>query len=215
MAKRDAKWIKPEPEDEPSSPPRVGARVRRLRLANNKTLRELATDLGVAPSALSMLENDQAGVSLQRLQHIAQHFGVTIVDLLADRVEASQVEEPVQVIRRAQATTPSHRRGGSGVLYQVPAVTSGHMIQPSFVTFLPGGGYTRDKIGHAGEETVLVLAGEIELHHGDEVTLLAQGDVAVFQPTCHTLSAMGRRTVRRCSSRSRPPRGRRTRGRAT
>ena len=46
--------------------PRVGLRIRRLRQTSGKGLRQVADELGIAPSALSMLENDQTGVSLQR-----------------------------------------------------------------------------------------------------------------------------------------------------
>ena len=161
--------------------PRVGARIKRLRSLSGKSLRQVADDLSIAPSALSTLENDQTGVSLQRLQLIAHYYGVTLVDLLA---EADSGDENgvarVHVVRRAHATTPGVKRG-KGVIYQLPAASHHHVLQTALVSFQPDGGFERDKIGHPGEEIVYVLAGEIELHFGDSVLELAQGDLAVFQ----------------------------------
>lgn len=161
--------------------PRVGARIRHLRRLSGKSLRKVAAELDISQSALSTLENDRTGVSLQRLQMIAQYFGVTIVDLLADDDGGDETrEKAVQVIRRAHVVTPSVSRG-KGVLYQLPAASHKHVLQTALVSFQPNGGFERDKIGHPGEEVVYVLAGEVQLHFGDQVLVLAQGDLAVFR----------------------------------
>ena len=161
--------------------PRVGARIRHLRRLSGKSLRKVAAELNISQSALSTLENDRTGVSLQRLQLIASYFGVTIVDLLADHDNADETrEKAVQVVRRAHVVTPSVNRG-KGVLYQLPAASHKHDLQTALVFFQPGGGFERDKISHAGEEVVYVLAGEVQLHFGDQVLVLAQGDLAVFR----------------------------------
>jgi quercetin dioxygenase-like cupin family protein len=160
---------------------RVGARIKRLRNLSGKSLRQVADDLSIAPSALSTLENDHAGVSLQRLQLIAHYYGVTLVDLLAETDANDQGGgAEVHVVRRAHAVTPGVRRG-RGVIYQLPAVSPHHLLQTALVSFQPGGGFERDKIGHPGEEIAYVLAGDIQLHLGDTVLDLAQGDLAVFK----------------------------------
>ena len=171
----------PPSSDGDRTGPRVGARIRHLRRLSGKSLRKVAAELNISQSALSTLENDRTGVSLQRLQLIAAYFGVTIVDLLADHDNADETrEKAVQVVRRAHVVTPSVSRG-KGVLYQLPAASHKHDLQTALVSFQPGGGFERDKISHAGEEVVYVLAGEVQLHFGDQVLELAQGDLAVFR----------------------------------
>jgi transcriptional regulator with XRE-family HTH domain len=156
-----------------------GARVRRLRQLEGKSLRALAQELGISPSALSMLENERSGVSLRRLQLIADHFGLQVVELISDNAPKQMDDHGVEVIRQMAATIPSIERG-KGVTYQVPTISSSHVLQPALVSFAPGSGYLNDAIGHVGEEVVLVLVGQIELHRGDEKVVLNQGDLALF-----------------------------------
>lgn len=162
--------------------PRAGRRIRRLRLASGKSLRHVADDLGIAPSALSMLENDQTGASLQRLQMLAEYFDTTIVDLLAEpQPRTNGPSHPaVHVVRNAHATVAGITRG-KGVIYQLPAAGGAHLLQTALLTFQPGGGYERDKIAHSGEEMVYVTLGRVQLHIGERVLELSQGDLAVFR----------------------------------
>jgi transcriptional regulator with XRE-family HTH domain len=160
-------------------PAAYGARVRRLRQLEGKSLRTLAQELGISPSALSMLENERSGVSLRRLQLIADHFGLQVVELISDNAPKQIDDHGVEVIRQMAATIPSVERG-KGVTYQVPTISTSHVLQPALVSFAPGCGYLHDAIGHIGEEVVLVLIGQVELHRGDEKVILNQGDLALF-----------------------------------
>jgi transcriptional regulator with XRE-family HTH domain len=156
-----------------------GAKIRRLRKLEGKSLRALADELGISPSALSMIENGRSGVSLQRLQLIADHFGVPIVELLAEHAERQTDERGIRIIRQLAASAPSVQRG-KGVTYQVPAVGARRAMQPAMVTFAPGAGYLGDPIGHEGEEAVFVMLGQVELHRGAKKVVLSQGDAALF-----------------------------------
>ena len=49
------------------------------------------------------------------------------------------------------------------------------------LTFLPGGSYGSDRLGHPGEEFAYVVIGEVELLLGDEVHKLRQGDAIRFR----------------------------------
>jgi transcriptional regulator with XRE-family HTH domain len=159
----------------------VGARIRRLRIASGQSLRFVAKSLGIAPSALSMLENQQTGVSIQRLQLIARHFGLSISVLLGESEVPGGASGPnLQVIRRAQSTVPGVKRM-KGILYQLPAAGPKRILQPALITFDPGAGYFGDEISHPGEEVGYVLMGELELHIGDEIKQLSQGDLVVFR----------------------------------
>jgi quercetin dioxygenase-like cupin family protein len=133
----------------------------------------------MAPSSLSALENSKGGVSLQRLQQVAAHFGLQLTELLADGKAPGETEPPVEVFDSAAAHAPGVRRG-RGVLYQLLGASKGHQLQPYLLSFQPGGGYADDKIAHPGEEFAYVLQGEVELLIADETHRLGQGDAVRF-----------------------------------
>ena len=157
----------------------TGQRIRRLRAQSGKTLRAQAREIGIAPSSLSALENGQGGVSLRRLQLVAEHFGLHITELLGEPVPASRFDG-VEIIRNCAASVPGVRRG-AGVLYQLLGSGRDHTIQPYLLSFDPGGGYDRDMIGHPGEEIAYVLHGKVELLIESECHVLSQGDLIRFR----------------------------------
>jgi transcriptional regulator with XRE-family HTH domain len=156
----------------------LGQRLRRLRTHTGKTLRAQAREIGIAPSSLSALENGQRGVSLKRLQLVADHFGLHITELLGE--PAPSGSEGVEIIRNCAAAVSGVQRG-SGVFYQLLGDGHGHTIQPYLLTFQPGGGYDRDMIGHIGEEFAYVLHGQVELLIENACHALSQGDMIRFR----------------------------------
>ena len=159
----------------------VGERVKRLRIQSDVSLREQSRTLGISASSLSDLENGRGGISLSRLQVVARHFDLHITDLLSDGSERSNggSEEAVEVILRRGHGRSSVRRG-TGTIYQLLGSGHGHDIQPALITFEPGGGYDRDRIGHVGEEFAFVVLGDVELLHGDHTYVLGPGDSVRF-----------------------------------
>jgi mannose-6-phosphate isomerase-like protein (cupin superfamily) len=158
---------------------RLGERIRALRRQRRLSLRKTAEELDISPSALSMIENGAGGSSLKRLQHIANYFGVALVDLLAEAAPATTVESGFEVIRQCFATVPGVSRG-KGVWYQVVSGLPTHGVQVSLVTFQPGGGYATDRLRHDGEEAHYVLLGSVVLLHGTDRVSLSQGDLVLF-----------------------------------
>jgi quercetin dioxygenase-like cupin family protein/DNA-binding XRE family transcriptional regulator len=160
----------------------VGQRIRRLREQTGTSLRKQAGLAGVAPSALSALENGRGGMSLSSLQRVAAQFGLSITELLA--APAQTDDGPLQAGSETFPnciTTPNPVQRGKGVLYQLLGDGSGHLIQPYVLSFLPGGGFSRDRIGHPGEEFVYVVIGQVELLLGEDVNKLQQGDGMRFR----------------------------------
>ena len=133
----------------------VGRRIRRLRIQSGLGLREQARALGVSPSSLSDLENSSGGMSLTRLQRVADPFGCT-----------SQISSrrPTGALRRRGGRShpylcckvPGAWRG-HGVRYQLLGQAKGHSIQPYVLSFEPRGTYEDDKIAHPGDEFAYVL----------------------------------------------------------
>jgi transcriptional regulator with XRE-family HTH domain len=157
----------------------VGDRLRRLRTRAGKSVREQARDLGISASSLSSLENAHGGISLQRLQEVADHFDLHVTDLLAQEGAHGRPAESLQVMR-ADALPPGVERG-SGTLYQLlGGGGGGHDLQPYLLSFQPGGGYEDDVMAHAGEEFAYVLFGEVDLIYGAERVRLRTGDSVRF-----------------------------------
>jgi len=157
----------------------VGERVRHLRTRAGKGVREQARELGISASSLSMLENSRGGISLQRLQQVADHFGLTLTDLLSEPREADAATPLLEVLRGRDHPTGVER--GHGTLYQLLGAGQGHDLQPYVLSFQPGGGYEEDVIAHPGEEFAYVVFGDVELVYGDERVPLSAGDATRFR----------------------------------
>jgi transcriptional regulator with XRE-family HTH domain len=160
----------------------LGQRLRHLREETGLGLREQAREIGISASSLSALENNTGGVSLQRLQQVANHFGLHITDLLAADEDGNGNGRPAkpEVIRSWGATVAGVERG-EGVLYQLLGHGHNHQIQPYLISFQPGASYRNDPIAHAGEEFAFVVIGEVELLLGRESYILSQGDAIRFR----------------------------------
>jgi len=158
----------------------LGQRIKRLRIQSGHGLREQARAIGISPSSLSDLENQRGGISLRRLQRVAEHFGLHVVDLLADPGTRPDNGEPVEIIRGCAQNVPGVQRG-QGVLYQVIGQGKDHAIQCYLLSFDPGGGFEDDMIAHPGEEFAYVLLGEVDFLVGDQAHRLSQGDLVRFR----------------------------------
>jgi transcriptional regulator with XRE-family HTH domain len=160
----------------------VGDRLKRLRVQSGVSLREQARTIGVSASSLSALENNRGGMSLSRLQLVAQHYGLHISDLLGSDqpTNGRPDKDHVEVMRRGGEAHHAVKRG-TGTIYRLLGSGHDHDIQPATITFAPGGGYERDRMGHAGEEFAYVVFGDIELLHGSGTYRLGPGDSARFQ----------------------------------
>ena len=167
-------------------PESLGQRLRRLRLERGQGLREQAREIGMSASSLSALENNRGGVSLRRLQRLAEHYGVQITDLLSDGGEARPADTNgrphAPEVVRSWGTSVRGVERGSGVLYQLMGPGHGHLLQPYLLSFQPGASYRNDSIAHPGEEFAYVLIGSVELLLGEQSHHLEEGDSIRFSP---------------------------------
>ena len=160
--------------DAPSLRSRLGERLRALRQARSMTLQQLADASQCSRSFLSMLERGQTDVSATLLQRIAAVFYLSASDLLPDEGRT----DILKVVRHGEA--PRRVDLGPGVQVQVLFNDLLQKIQPVLLT-LEAGSEHRNDTGHAGEEFIYVLEGEIQLtvHHSAARTLRS-GDSAYY-----------------------------------
>jgi transcriptional regulator with XRE-family HTH domain len=62
----------------------VGDRIRRMRLLQDKTTKEIAAHLNITTQAYGNMERGKCDISLSRLIELAQFFGVSLSAMLTD-----------------------------------------------------------------------------------------------------------------------------------
>ncbi len=94
---------------------RVGARLREARLQTGLTVREVADRLGLRHAIIVKYENGTVAPSIDRLQSLAQLYGLTLAALLVehdaaiplfamlDRADVSEIEHIARVLRELKA----------------------------------------------------------------------------------------------------------------
>jgi DNA-binding transcriptional MerR regulator/quercetin dioxygenase-like cupin family protein len=163
----------PQKRSEDTRP--IGDRIRRLRQGKGISLRKLAGQIELSPSALSALERGLTTPSVGALHGVAKALGTTVPSLLG-------LPAPTDTL----VVRPHDRRPmpmeTAGVSMENLYATS-TVLQSMLVTIQPGAG-TDDSYDHAGEEFLYVLTGQVDftldnltthrLHAGDAMTFDSQ-----------------------------------------
>lgn len=142
--------------------PRLGDCLRSLRRKHGWTLQDVSRLSGVAVSTLSKVENDQMSLSYDKLLQVCEGLGIHVTELLS-----SSGAEPSPRTRRSVAAA-------ANTLRQLTRNYDYHYLATDLVhkRMVPIRAFARarslDQFGpltrHAGEEFLIVLKGEIELH---------------------------------------------------
>jgi len=152
----------------------LGQRIRAVRLARKYTLADVARLTGMSRSFLSMLENGKTNISAARLQRLASVFDLSISDLLPDERSRGLI----QIVRQGQG--PRLQGFAEGISANLLIRDMQRRIQPVLLVLQPGRSH-RNTHGHAGEEFIYVLDGELEVSIDDgEFEMLAAGDAAFY-----------------------------------
>lgn len=158
--------------------PKLGATIRRLRLANGLTLQELAERSGVSVGMLSQLERDRANPSLRVLSQVRDALGASMSALFADS-EAPLSGDPGFVCRAGQRPLLD-----VGYLFQeILAVGSPGGMQMTLLHLPPGADAGGHSLVVATEKGGLVLEGAFLLSVDGSEALLGPGDSFLFDGT--------------------------------
>jgi transcriptional regulator with XRE-family HTH domain len=165
----------------------LGARLRVLRKAAGRTLRDVADELDISVSAVSQIERGTLRPSVSRLLAIVQVLGVPLADVFdedAPSVAAPSVTAPSSttgyVLARAGA---AHEVSlGGGVVFR--RLSPGHMRGVDFFesTYPPGSEATdsTELITHSGYEVGTVRSGALTIEFADETVEVRAGDSITF-----------------------------------
>jgi transcriptional regulator with XRE-family HTH domain len=150
----------------------LGPSVRRLREAQQLSLRGLAELTGFSASFLSQVENGQASPSISSMERIASALGVTLGEFFQ---EAGAERQPVT---RSDARPMLHSEWSRARLEALGGGGDGARLEPVLVTLEPGG---KKPAASAHEEFALVLEGTVELTLGSEEQSLVTGDAVTIR----------------------------------
>ena len=150
---------------------RIGAQLKAARLADRKSMAEVAEQAGLTKGFVSKLERDLANVSVASLIRLCEALDVSVGSLF----EASIGE----VVRRG--ARPPINFGGSRVKEYLLTPSGEKRMQAILSDIEPGGGSGDEPYSlPADVEFVFVLAGQLQITVAGEQTTLEQGDAFTF-----------------------------------
>lgn len=145
-----------------SEQPNLGDCLRRLRKQHGWTLQDVAQLTGVAVSTLSKVENDQMSLTFDKLLQVCSGLGIHVTELLGSdsRQRSARTRRSVT----SQGNTLRQLTRNYDYYYLATDLVKKRMV--------PIRAYARARTleefgpltSHAGEEFLVVLKGEIELH---------------------------------------------------
>ena len=155
----------------------IGVALRELRLAQNKTLDDIAEITGLSKSLISKIENFRTIPSLPVLANLCKALKTDMADLVQGiGVKQSAPYTLIPSDQRKRIT----RDESEGFLYEnIFNDNINATLFDSFVlTINPDA--KRDAVTTDGMQMVYILQGRIEFHLGDDVLPLAEGDALYF-----------------------------------
>lgn len=157
---------------------RIGAQLQAARLAQRRTLAEVAEASGLTKGFLSKLERDQTSASVASLLRLCEALGISVGALFH--------AAPGEVVRH-DAYQPINF-GGIGVAEFLLTPRGERRVQAILSDIAPGGGSGDEPYSLPSDvEFVFVLEGQLQVTLRDEDILLGPGDALTFPPrTEHT-----------------------------
>ena len=158
--------------------PRLGDCLRSLRRKHGWTLQEVSRLTGVAVSTLSKVENDQMSLSYDKLLQVCEGLGIHVTELLS----GSGAEPSPRTRRSVTAPVNTLRQFTRNYDYHYLATDLVHKRMVPIRAFARA--RSLDQFGpltrHAGEEFLIVLNGEIELHTDQYIPVRLKAGESVY-----------------------------------
>jgi transcriptional regulator with XRE-family HTH domain len=182
----------------------IGGRLRQERERRGLSLRKLAAELAISPSALSQIETGRSQPSVATLYSIVSELGLSFDELFATeagdggpgatgsgtRSRGAAVDEGI--VTRADDRPTIELE--SGVTWERLNPVGERDVEFLEVTYDVGGASSRGNtfIRHAGREYGVVLSGTLKVTVGFDAYVLGPGDSICFESTVpHRLETVG------------------------
>lgn len=173
----------PDPEERTGA--QLGTRLRELRIQSGTTLRALARELGISPSAVSQIERGVMRPSVSRLIAYVSALGVPLSAVFETgqekEPEGDGTREPHRLaIRRSWEVAPITLGGGVVFRRLAPVPTPGveffESIYPPNAISNAHGRF----LEHEGYEVGTVTQGELTIEFESDIVTLAAGDSITY-----------------------------------
>lgn len=149
----------------------IGNKIRALRQQHGLSIEQLSELTQLSTGAISQIERDLVGLSVESLWRIAKALGVPI-GYFFDEAASGVV---VRKHERRQIVLPQ-----SNLVYELLSPDMNRRIEFLLVRLSPGESADHGQINHVGEECGLVLQGELTVLWGDQEFHLQEGDSIYF-----------------------------------
>jgi transcriptional regulator with XRE-family HTH domain len=163
----------------------LGRRIRALRSEQGMTVSELASAIGVTPSAVSQIERGSVDPSLRSLRAIA---GVLDTPLSSFFLDPSPAGIVVRKDERLIFSSPKNE----GIRYELLSPGLDRELEMVFMCFDPGESSADRPLPHSGDECLVVLKGEANVTVADQAYVLSEGDsIYIDKGLAHQVANIG------------------------
>jgi transcriptional regulator with XRE-family HTH domain len=159
----------PPSDDDPT----VGQRLKSLREMFGLSQRELARRADVTNGTISLIEQGEVSPSIASLKKVLSGFPMPLADFFSPVL----VTEQPKFFPRAELTVIAD---GDVRYCQVGRDLKDSALQMLHEEYAPGADTGKEMLSHAGEESGMVVAGQIEITVGGKTFLVGPGDAYYF-----------------------------------
>jgi len=156
----------------------IGLRIKKHRLLEGITLKELATRCGVTSSLLSQIEKGKASPSLSTLRKIAVELQTTVGNFFDG--EEGKEAEVMHMVMRAEQRKRLDDNDANVTMWSLSDQLPFKLMQPMVFTFHGIRADSGFRYQHFGQEFIVVLSGELIVKHGIDTYQLNTGDSMYF-----------------------------------
>ncbi len=154
----------------------VGGRLKAVRVAQELTQRDLANRAGVTNGMISMIEQNKHSPSVATLNRLIDALGLSFAEFFSIEL----APQPQVFYRKSDLVRLTE---GKVKFFVIAAERTDKTVQMMHEIYEPGGDTGAEMLTHEGEESGIVLEGEVELTVGDQSRVLGQGDAYYFEST--------------------------------
>ncbi|MBV1934893.1 MAG: cupin domain-containing protein [Parvibaculaceae bacterium] len=162
------------PESDGDGLPKIGERLKSLRKMYGFSQRELAKRAGVTNGTISLVEQERISPSIGSLKKVLDGFPISMTDFLT--VDLA----PKRKVFYAGKDMKEIACGGGISFKLVGKITQDRQIQMLHEHYQPGADTGEEMLSHAGEESGIVVSGELVLTVGGDTRVLLSGEAYYF-----------------------------------
>lgn len=152
----------------------VGARLKGLRKNLGVSQRELARKAGVTNSTISLIEQNRVSPSVASLKKVLDGIPITLADFFVQEVD----ENTNQVFFQPKEQTDL---GSEGIRYfLVGAQRPDRALTFMHEFYQPGSDTGEEMLSHEGEESGVVIRGQVEVTVGSQSKIIGPGEAYYF-----------------------------------